>query len=148
MKNKLLGLTLFTLLLGACNSPVQNDDSSESKQEFKSEMINAKWTVDRGTAEELKGMKNTMVNFTLLNKRLENLKAYQEYGLLLQNHIERVTSYCQLDKQSKNLLCKNLDKLKEDIKTLEGTDMEKSRAAVAELNRAFAEIDSSFNYTN
>lgn len=149
MKSRVYCIFLFALLLCACSNSSGDRSLMETQEEFKSQKNEDKWTVDRATAEELKGMKNTMENFTLLNKKkLENLKAYQEYGLLLQNHIDRVNTYCLLDKESKNMLCKKLDKMREGIKTLEGTDMEESRVTVAELNRIFAEIDSSFNYTN
>lgn len=151
MKTTTLVLGIAVFLLTACenNAGKSATNSLQDEQNFTSQNINGKWTVDRATAEELKGMKNTLENFTLLNKKkYENLPAYQEYALLLENHIERVTTFCRLDKQSKNALCKNLDRIKEQMEILKGDDMEKSYKAMVAINRIFAEIDSSFNYNN
>lgn len=94
-------------------------------------------------------MHYTIENFTLLNrKKFENLKAYQEFGVLLQMHIDRTTAHCQLDPDTRNLLCKELDKLKAEIQTLQGTDMEKSKQAIGNINHILAGIDSSFSYMN
>ncbi len=133
----------------SCSSTTEQQGFNEVEEEGQSVKVNGKWTVDRATAEELKGMKNTMENFTLLNKKkFENMKAYQEYGALLRNHIERVNTYCGLDAANKTILCKSLNNLKSKIEILEGNDMEKSREAMTELNSLFAQIDSTFNYVN
>ncbi|MCW5907616.1 MAG: hypothetical protein KIS94_07145 [Chitinophagales bacterium] len=144
-------ILIVAILLTACenNSGNSTTGSQREEQNFTSQNIDGKWTVDRATAEELKGMKNTLENFTLLNsKKYENLPAYQEYALLLENHIERVTTFCRLDKETKNALCKNLDRIKEQMEILKGDDMEKSHEAMEAINRIFGEIDSSFNYNN
>ena len=140
----------MAVLLAACQNQSNTSATQNTENEtFVSTQTQGRWSVDRATAEELKGMKNTIENFTLLNKKkFENLPAYQEYGLLLNNHIERVTTYCRLDSKSKNALCANLNTIKQQIEILQGNDMEKSREAIAEVNKIFAEIDSSFNYNN
>ena len=95
-------------------------------------------------------MRNTIENFTLLSnkKKLENLKAYQEFGDLMQMHAERVTTYCRLNPETKNLLCKKLDNIKSEVQTLHGDDMQKSKAALKNINTHLADIDSSFTYMN
>ena len=94
-------------------------------------------------------MHYTIENFTLLNKKkFENLKAYQEFGDLMQMHVDRVTTYCKLDADTKNLLCRKLDKIKAEVQTLHGNDMEKSKEALKNINSILAEIDSSFSYMN
>lgn len=150
MKTIALLLNMVVIFTACNNNSGQFTPSSQHENEhFTSQNINGKWTVDRATAEELKGMKNTLENFTLLNKKkYENLPAYQEYALLLENHIKRVTTFCRLDKETKNTLCKNLDRIKEQMEILKGNDMEKSYEATIAINRIFAEIDSSFHYNN
>jgi hypothetical protein len=152
MKMKgLMFLLLWSLLLAACNSNTSATSNTERNSEttFVSTQVDGKWTVDRATAEELKGMKNTIENFTLLNKKkFENLAAYQEYGILLENHINRVNTYCLLDPKTKNTLCANLNRIKEQMEILKGNDMEKSREAIKTINAIYSEIDSSFNYNN
>ena len=66
----------------------------------------------------------------------------------MQMHIDRVTTYCRLDVDSKNLLCKKLDKIKTEIEILHGDDMERSKAALKNINLHLAEIDSTFSYIN
>ena len=149
--NRILLLAMINaFLLFSCNNSNSEDAGyAANTTEFRSEKVNNKWTLDRATAEELKGMKNTIENFTLLNKKkFENLKAYQEYGALLRNHIERVNTFCGLDAESKNVLCKNLDKFKTNIEILEGNNMEQSHKAMEQLNTLFAQIDSTYNYSN
>lgn len=147
---RLLFIGMAAALIAGCDNPASSESkTTDSETEFVSTKTNGKWSVDRATAEELKGMKNTVENFTLLNKKkFENLPAYQEYGLLLENHINRVNTYCQLDPTSKNALCANLNKIKEQMEVLKGNDMDKSREAIKSINLLFAEIDSSFNYNN
>lgn len=147
---RLLFTGMIAALIAGCNNPAATENkTTDAETEFVSTQTDGKWSVDRATAEELKGMKNTVENFTLLNKkRFENLPAYQEYGLLLENHIDRVNTYCQLDPTSKNTLCANLNKIKEKMEVLKGNDMDKSREAIQSINLLFAQIDSSFNYNN
>ncbi len=148
---KIITLFFTICLLQSCNSNTSEQTSTQQEEEnFTSEMENGKWTTDFATAQELKGMHYTIENFTLLSnkKKLENLKAYQEFGNLMQMHIDRVTTYCRLDVDSKNLLCKKLDKIKTEIEILHGDDMERSKAALKNINLHLAEIDSSFSYIN
>ena len=145
---------LFTvLLLGgltACHNNAKDDDTVQSSSAtFKSQKVNGRMTTDFATAQELKGMRISIENFTLLNKKkFENLKAYQQFGDILQNHIDRTTASCGLDEDTKSSLCRQLDKMKPEINTLHGDDMIKSKGAVQNINRHMAEIDSSFNYMN
>ena len=140
---------LSAMLLQGCNNNQSQTTSASSQEDFTSVQKNGKWTTDFTTAEELKGMHYTIENFTLLNKKkFENLKAYQEFGDLMQMHIDRVTMHCNLDADTKNLLCKKLDRIKTEVQTLHGNDMEKSKAALNNVNSILAEIDSSFSYMN
>jgi len=146
--NKILIICITSLSIWACNQP-QNSTDNKATQEFISTQVNGKWTTDFTTAEELKGMHNTIENFTLLNKKkFENLKAYQEFGDLMQMHADRVTEYCQLDANTKNLLCKKLAAIKTEVQTLHGDDMVQSKAAVANINLILSEIDATFSYNN
>ena len=135
-------------LLHSCNNEQSQQISTQEEENFTSEVKEGKWTTDFATAQELKGMHYTIENFTLLSnkKKLENLKAYQEFGDLMQMHVDRVTTYCRLDADSKNRLCKKLDKIKTEAEILHGDDMEKSKAALKNVNLHLAEIDSSFSY--
>lgn len=142
-------MLLTGMLLQGCNNQQNQTTNSDSQENFTSEKKNGKWTTDFATAEELKGMHYTIENFTLLNKKkFENLKAYQEFGDLMQMHIDRVTTYCKLDTETKNMLCKKLDKIKSEVQTLHGNDMNKSKEALKNVNSVLAEIDSSFQYMN
>lgn len=146
---KLITLFLLVLLFQNCNNEQSQQPSAQEDENFTSERKEGKWTTDFETAQELKGMRNTIENFTLLNrKKFENLKAYQEFGDLMQMHVERVTTYCKLDPDTKNLLCKKLDKVKAEVETLHRDDMEKSKEAVANINNILADIDSAFTYMN
>ncbi len=145
-----LTVLLFTgLLLTTCNNQTGSSSVSEPEEAFVSKKESGKWTTDFATAQELKGMRNTIENFTLLNKKkFENLKAYQEFGDLMQMHVERVNTLCRLDPDTKNLLCKKLDSIKEEVTVLHGEDMVKSKEAVEHINTYLADIDSTFSYMN
>lgn len=148
---KIIALFFIACLLQSCNNNASEQPSTQQEEEdFTSEMKNGKWTTDFATAQELKGMHYTIENFTLLSnkKKLENLQAYQEFGDLMQMHVDRVTTYCRLDADSKNLLCKKLDKIKAEVQTLHGDDMDKSKRALKNINSHLEDIDSSFNYIN
>lgn len=148
MKN-ILSIVFTVWLLSACNNNSTTPSAASTDQVFTSKQKNGKWTTDLATSQELKGMHYTIENFTLLNKKkFENLKAYQEFGDLMQMHIERITTYCKLDIDTKNLLCKELDKIKGEVQTLHGNDMEKSKEALKNINTILAEMDSSFQYMN
>lgn len=147
---KITALFLIGSLLQSCNNKSSKQTTTVEEENFTSEQRNGKWTTDFATAQELKGMHYTIENFTLLSnkKKLENLKAYQEFGDLMQMHVDRVTTYCRLDADTKNLLCKKLNKIKAEVQTLHGDDMEKSKVALKNINSHLAEIDSSFSYMN
>ncbi len=141
---------LSCTLLSCNNSQNQPNPQSEGEENFISVFKEGKYTTDFATAQELKSMHYTIENFTLLSnkKKLENLKAYQEFGDLMQMHADRITTFCRLDADTKNLLCKKVDKIKTEVQTLHGDDMEKSKAALKAINLHLAEIDSSFSYMN
>ena len=147
---KLMRIVIIGCMLSSCNSN-HLDSRLESSVDrgFISQIKDGKYTTDFATAQELKMMRNTIDNFTLLNKKkFENLRAYQEFGDLLQMHTDRVIESCNLDAGSKNILCKKLDKIKSEVQTLRGTDIEKSEIALKNVNAYLAEIDSLFNYIN
>ena len=151
--NTFLKIVLLPLLLfffSSCNHSEASENGLITKEEiFSSTQINGKWTTDFKTAEELKVMRNTIENFTLLNKKkFENLKAYQEFGDLIAMHIERVLNNCGLDEKPKEILQAKLEKLNAEVKILQGTDMGKSKLSVKKVNEALAAIDSTFTYTN
>lgn len=141
---------LVLSLLNACNSDEKATTQTESSAEtFKPEKINGKLTTDFATAQEMKSLHYTIENFTLLNKKkFENLKAYQQFGDMMQIHIDRITASCRLDHDSKALLCRKLDKIKTEINTLHGDDMAKSKEAVKNINLYLTQIDSTFHYMN
>jgi|APTNR8051073442_1049403.scaffolds.fasta_scaffold20984_1 PBP1b-binding outer membrane lipoprotein LpoB len=143
-------LLIAALAMQSCNSNLnQSSSAAESETQFVSKQQNGRWSTDFATAEELKGMHYTIENFTLLNrKKFENLQAYQEFGNLMQMHIDRVTTHCQLDANSKSILCRKLDRVKTEIKVLHGNDMEKSKISLHNINSIFSEIDSTFSYMN
>jgi hypothetical protein len=151
MRNLIFMALLISVLMG-CNQ--QQSGSSISPEEglkdsFKSENKNGKHTTDFETAQELISMRFTIENFTLLNKKkFENLKAYQEFGDLMQMHIERITRFCKLDVDTKNLLCKKLEGITKEVEILHGSDMEKSKEALGKINYSLGQIDSTFNYSN
>ncbi len=140
----------YILFASACNHSVSNENKNlQEDTTFESRQENGKWTTDFKTAEELKVMRNTIENFTLLNKKkFENLKAYQEFGDLIAMHIERISNNCGLDKKSKAILHSKLEKMNIEVNILHGTDMEKSKFSVKKVNGALADIDSTFTYTN
>lgn len=151
MRNLIFMALLVSVLMG-CNQ--QQSGSSISPEEglrdsFKSENKNGKYTTDFETAQELISMRFTIENFTLLNnKKFENLKAYQEFGDLMQMHVERITKYCKLEVDTKNLLFKKLEGITKEVEILHGSDMEKSKEALSNINYSLAEIDSTFSYSN
>ncbi len=148
MKPIIALLTVF-VMLHSCDSTPSTAEQNTDQKKYVSEKIDGKYKTDFETAQELKGMRNTIENFTLLNKKkFENLKAYQEFGSLMEMHIDRVNEYCNLDASTKSILCKKLDKIKEEVTILQGSDMDKSKEALERINSYVTEIDSSFNYMN
>ncbi len=144
-------ICVAAIISTACNNSASESagNTEQSEENFTSEKQAGKWTTDLATSQELKGLHYTVENFTLLNrKKFENLKAYQEFGDLMQMHVDRITTYCQLDENTKSLLCKKLDKIKGEVETLQGDNMEKSKNAVSNINSILADIDSSFIYMN
>ncbi len=148
MKRIISLLTVF-ILLHSCDSTPSTTEQNTDQKKYVSEKIDGKYKTDFETAQELKGMRNTIENFTLLNKKkFENLKAYQEFGSLMEMHIGRVNEHCKLDASTKSILCKQLDKMKEEVIIFQGNDMDKSKEALERINSYITEIDSSFNYMN
>ncbi len=143
-------LCCIVFIATGCNDSAESKNSSPlSTGNFVSEKINGKYTVDRATSEELKVMENTVINFSLMIKRQPtNLAAYNEYGNLLQNHIERTTNYCGLDKNSKTILCNNLNLISEKIPVLQQNDVAAAAQASNEIYFLFSKIDSSFAFRN
>ncbi|MBL0309906.1 MAG: hypothetical protein IPP77_09590 [Bacteroidetes bacterium] len=152
--SKLVGIFWFlgvVFLLGSCNDSHENSFGKAVDDEtyFQSKNEAGKWTTDQATAQELKSMGNTIENFTLLNQeKYESLMAYQEFGELLLRHADRVTEHCRLDENSKNLLCINLNRIREQANILKGTDVAKSKEALNHINEVFSQVDSTFNYDN
>jgi hypothetical protein len=150
IQSALLSAALL-FIASACSNTAGNDttDTAVSTENFVAEKINGKYTVDRATSEELKVMENTVVNFTLMIKRQpNNVAAYNEYGNLLQNHIERINQYCGLDATAKTELCNNLKSIGEKVPALQQNDVAAAAAATADINTLFAKIDSSFAFRN
>ncbi|MGE0635391.1 MAG: hypothetical protein AB7G44_10180 [Bacteroidia bacterium] len=138
-------------IAAACSNTTGNENAATavSSENFVAEKINGKYTVDRATSEELKVMENTVVNFTVMIKRQpENMAAYNEYGNLLQNHIERINKYCGLDANTKTELCNNLNLISEKVPALQQNDVAAAAQATGEINTLFAKIDSSFAFRN
>jgi hypothetical protein len=142
---------VFIFIASSCNNSADNNhsDTSAGTEIFVAEKINGKYTVDRATSEELKIMENTVVNFTdMIKRQPKNLAAYNEYGNLLMNHIERINTYCRLDANAKTQLCSNLNLIKEKIPALQQNDVAAASQATTEINRLFSKIDSSFAFRN
>lgn len=142
-------LLLATLFLAACSNSAETAQAPQENETFTPQEIQGKWTTDLATAQELKGLHYTIENFTLLNKKkFENSKAYQEFGNLLQMHIERINTYNHLPEKAQHLLHNKLEKLKSEIETLRDGNVEKSQQALKNIHRHFSEIDSTFIYMN
>lgn len=149
LQSGLLLCCIFFIQIG-CNNIAETENRSPAAIEnFVPEKINGKFTVDRATAEELKVMENTVVNFSLMIKRQpNNLAAYNEYGNLLLNHIDRTNKYCGLEKNSKTLLYNNLNLIQEKVPALQQNDLNTALQACNEISYLFSKIDSSFAYRN
>ena len=134
----------------ACHQPNSyNNSTSGAEDKFVSKQENGKWTTDFKTAEELKVMRNTIENFTLLNKKkFENLKAYQEFGDLLSMHLTRIKENSRLTDIAQKTLQERLKRFDKEVSVLHGTNMEQSKLAIYRVNEALAAIDSSFTYRN
>lgn len=144
----LLLCSVLFLAIG-CSEISGNENGSGTTEAFVSEKINGKYTLDHATSEELRVMENTVINFSLMIKRQpENIAAYNEYGNLLENHINRINKYCSLDKNTKTELCKNLNLINEKIPALRQSDVALAAVAEKEINQLFSKIDSSFAFKN
>ncbi len=139
---------LLLLAVTACNNSQQNTpEPADSAETVQQEKVNGHWQLDRATAEELRGLSMTIENFALLNKKkFENSGAYQEFGLLLENHIKRIDTYCQLGADCKEELYQRLDSIKAELPVLSKGDMEEGKAALLRVKNIWAGIDSTFNY--
>lgn len=150
IQSVLVLIAVLFLAIG-CNDIAQNKntDSPINTENFTAEKVNGKYTVDRATSEELKVLENTVVNFTVMIKRQpNNISAYNEYGNLLQNHIERIHKFCGLDENTKSQLCNNLNLINEKVPALQQNDVAAASEATAEISMLFAKIDSSFAFKN
>lgn len=140
---------LLTLLLAGCkhDSPMSAKAFNDAGEVFVQGKIDNKWQVDRATAEELRGMGMTIDNFWLLNKKkFENSGAYQEFGLLLENHISRIDAYCALSGDCKRDLYVRLDSIKAEVPILSTGELEKGKAALLRIKNVWAGVDTAFSY--
>lgn len=135
------------LLLAACSNNPQPPAPADTSENTTQEKINGRWHMDRAASEELRGLGNTIDNFTLLNKKkFENTEAYQEYGALLENHIKRIDTYCQLGADCKTDLYTRLDSIKAELPVLSKGNLEESKAAILRVRAIWTGVDSAFNY--
>lgn len=141
---------IFTISLQACNLKQPSQESgSNGSESFRSELVNGKYTTDFNSAQELKGLRNTVENFTLLNKKkLENDAAYREFGELLMMHIDRINTYCVLEGEGKEILHQHLEKLAQEAQKLKADKSTDYRLALQQVNSILSNIDSTFNYMN
>jgi hypothetical protein len=145
----ILIVILVSSILQSCN--IAETDSSPAgiaqEQNFESKKIDGRWTVDKGTAMELRAMQSTIENFNLLiTEQPQNLPAYQGYAIILQNHIDRTVTYCSLDKNTRSVLCKDLDKLREQISAINKGDIGQAREASKNINLIFKGLNDYFNF--
>lgn len=142
-----LAPALLLWWLAACNNNQSTTAETNSNETVEQHKENGRWLLDRVTAEELRGMGMTIDNFTLLNKKkFENSGAYQEYGLLLENHMKRIDTYCQLGADCKADLYVRLDSIKNELPVLSKGDLEEGKAAVLRVRSIWSGVDSTFNY--
>lgn len=140
---------LVSFVLYACNNVPQNQstNNNETKDNYEQSRLNGKWQMDLITSQELKGMAMTIDNFALLNKKkFENNKAYQEFGLLLENHLKRIEDYCTLNNCCKQDLNTKLEVIKTELPALSTGDKGQGKAALERIKTAWAQVDSSFIY--
>lgn len=143
-------LIFFAVIIAACSNPQEGNTLSGKKTgTFISEKINGKYTVDPATAEELKIMENTVLNFMQMIKRQPaNTAAYNEYGNLIEMHINRINEHCRLDENSKSVLCNNLESIRKKIPLLQNNNVDDAEIACKEIAILFSQIDSAFAYRN
>ncbi len=144
-------ILLVALLLAGCEhgGPTAPNVVNDTEEVFVQGKVNGKWQVDRATAEELRGMSMTIDNFLLLNKKkYENSGAYQEFGLLLENHISRIDAYCALSGDCKKDLYLRLDSIKAEVPLLSTGELEKGKAALLRIKNVWAGVDTAFSYQN
>lgn len=140
---------LVSFILYACNNNIanQSNNTTETKDAYEQHRLSGKWQMDLVTSQELKGMAMTIDNFSLLNKKkFENDKAYQEFGLLLENHLKRIEDYCTLNNSCKQDLNIKLEAIKTELPALSTGDKEQGKAALERIKTAWAQVDSSFIY--
>lgn len=135
-------------ILQSCN--ISETDSAPAcivqEQNIKSKKIDGRWTMDKGTAMELRAMQDTIENFNLLiKKQPQNLSAYKGYAVSLQNHVDRTVTYCSLDKNTRSVLCKDLDKLWEQITAINKGDISQAHEASKNINLIFKGMNDYFN---
>lgn len=133
--------------ISGCNNADTNTIQSNQQVTETQQLINGRWQLDRASAEELKGMAMTIDNFSLLNKKkFENSGAYQQFGLLLQNHLQRIDAYCELNTDCRNQLNTKLNEIKAVLPALSTGNMQDGKAALVRVKAAWAQVDSAFIY--
>ncbi|MFN8287981.1 MAG: hypothetical protein U0V74_14585 [Chitinophagales bacterium] len=143
------GLLTALLLLSACNNQPAETVTANTTNEESQQKIKGRWQLDGTTAEELRSLSMTIDNFYLLNKKkFENTGAYQEFGLLLENHIKRIDTYCTLTNDCKQDLYVRLDSIKAEVPVLSKGNMEEGKAALVRVKNIWSGVDSTFNYNN
>ncbi len=146
---RLIPVLLLFLLAFSCGAP-SGDNAPAAEEDtgtFQAARVNGKWTADPSTAEELRGLHYTIENFTLLNKKkFENLKAYEEFALLLRNHVDRINKYNRLGKEAEQELFLRLEPLKKEIEVIGGSSVEQSRISLKKINGIMNGIDSLYIY--
>lgn len=146
--NKLLALIVFVLFLISCHPDASISDKERgSNDKFHSEYRLGQWTTDPATKEELRAIYSTIDNFSQLNKRkFENLKAYQEFGSLLQSHTETIKSNRDLTGESQEILLKKISMMEKQLRIFGDTSLTGSRMALDTIQIIFSEIDSTFEF--
>ncbi len=142
MKHSLILLSVL-LWLSSCHSGPAGTTTGDPAQAGPADSRQ----VDVAAAQERTSMHMSVENFTLLNKKkYENLGAYQQFGDILQMHVDRMTGICDADQELKSKLTGALDRIRAEITILHGADMAQSKAAVHEVNLQMAQIDSTFDH--
>ncbi|MCB9252111.1 MAG: hypothetical protein H6605_06560 [Flavobacteriales bacterium] len=122
----------------------EKEEDSPSR-DFISEMENGKWTLDNSSSEELRILYNTVDNFTRLNsKKYESKKAYEEFGYLLEMHVERIKKYSLLEKEAGAIFFKKVAKIEKEIPKFKKGGIEACRRSLKYINSILEEINTAF----
>ena len=139
---------LWVLIHAAgCNNTSETMANNQQQAAETQQLVNGRWQMDRASAEELKGMAMTIDNFALLNKKkFENSGAYQQFGLLLQNHLQRIDTYCKLNTDCHDRLYTKLNEIKAELPVLSTGNLSDGKAALGRVKAIWAQVDSAFIY--